>query len=103
MKTIRRLRAALCLAPSLAIALITPAFGSTTVSYVNVPFAFSTGKQEMPAGRYRLERLSSPSIFLMTNVATGKRVQVVQPPGGDANPRALVFKGGNAHILSVVR
>lgn len=101
---IHKVRNALFVAPALAIALITPASAATSVSFVNIPFAFTVGKQQMPAGRYRLEPIAPPSaILIMTNVATRQRVQVLQPAGSEANPRALEFKGGDGYALAKVR
>ncbi len=104
MNIIRAIRNVAFAAPALAIALMTPASAATSATFVNIPFAFSVGKKQMPPGRYRLERTDlTSSVIVMTNVETRQRVQMIQPAGSEANPRALEFTGSGTLELSHIR
>lgn len=104
MNTLRKIQKAVFAAPVLAMAFMTPAPAATSASFVNIPFAFSVGKKQMPPGRYRLERMDpASSVIVMTNVQTRQRAQMIQPAGSEANPRAVGFKGSETLELSRIR
>lgn len=100
---LHKIKLALFALPLLAASLVAPAFAAT-VSMVNVPFDFSVGTIHMPAGQYTIESETRPAMVVLTNIKTGRQVQLLRPNGTGWNPPTLVFKRGpNSNVLIAVR
>jgi hypothetical protein len=95
---LRKSKLALFALPLFAATFVPHAFAATA-SLVKVPFEFSVGTVRMPAGRYRIEPQSRPSMVLLTNLDTGKQVQLARPLGSEANPTQLVFEPGSHNLV----
>ena len=67
---------------------------------VTIPFAFSAGGQNNPAGAYHIMLLSDPFLLSIRNVNTGKeRVIIVRPEEGRsfASHEGLIFRRYEGH------
>ena len=75
------------------------------VTQATVPFAFTIGRSEMPAGTYTISHIS-PSVIAVRDSDTGKSVlTLVRPESAgksDGNPKLLFNKYGNKYFLSQV-
>jgi hypothetical protein len=95
------IRKLLLAAPLAAASFVTPAFAAS--AFADVPFSFSVGSIQMPAGHYRIDPQSRPSTIVLTNVDTGRQVQLPRRPG-EGNLRTLVFeRGSHSVVLTRVR
>lgn len=75
------------------------------VATATVPFAFTVGQSEMPAGTYTISHLS-PAVIAVRDTKTGKSVMsLVRPESSgksDATPKLLFNKYGDKYFLSRV-
>ena len=75
------------------------------VTQATVPFAFTIGRSEMPAGTYTIRHIS-PSVIAVRDSDTGKSVlTLVRPESAgksSGNPKLLFNKYGNKYFLSQV-
>lgn len=84
--------------------LLTPAFAQTGAMRVSVPFAFTVGKQTLPAGDYRVS-VSSSAILQLARV-DGQGVSNVLTsytgggPNENMNPRLVFHAYGSNRFLS---
>jgi hypothetical protein len=74
------------------------------ITKATVPFAFTVGRSEMPAGTYTISHIS-PAVIAVRDSNTGKSVLTLVRPesaGKDATPKLLFNKYGNKYFLSQV-
>lgn len=74
----------------------------------NVPFAFQVGSKTMPAGEYRVERLSIPDgSILVIRCTDGSAAALastfgVDAKNGESQPKLVFHKYGSSYFLSEV-
>ncbi|PWT84852.1 MAG: hypothetical protein C5B58_04030 [Acidobacteria bacterium] len=80
------------------------AYAQTTAKAA-VPFAFTVGQTEMPAGTYVISSLS-PSVITIRDADTGKAilslVRLERAGGSNGNPKMVFSKYGTRYFLSQV-
>jgi hypothetical protein len=94
-----------CLAAAAALSGGVPAKATTQSKDVEIRFAFSVNKTQMPAGHYRIQRGVTNNTLILVNRETGARAQVMKPLGMRERVKELVFredKEGN-YVLASVR
>jgi hypothetical protein len=75
---------------------------------VNVPFAFQAGNRMLPAGEYRIQRLSAEMDGIqLIRESDGKASMVVttlplEPTDKTAPPRLVFYRYGNAYFLTQI-
>jgi hypothetical protein len=57
-----------------------------------IPFSFTVGSQQMPAGEYNLTRVFFGNVYSLTNLKNGKTVMISLPANAGTRPGQLVFK-----------
>ncbi|MBV8550897.1 MAG: hypothetical protein JOY54_06325 [Acidobacteriaceae bacterium] len=83
----------------LALAGVASAAGMATTFRITVPFAFTVGTEELPAGTYTVEKTDS-GVVLIVSHAQGAAVLTVPSQVAKAGVNTgLVFQGG--HLVAV--
>jgi hypothetical protein len=90
---------------AVALSLCVPTISAQTIVKANVPFAFTVGQAEMPAGNYAVN-LVSDSAILIRNRSTGTSVLSLfrseQAKNNDGTAKMVFHKYGNKYFLSQV-
>lgn len=90
---------------ALSLLISVPVTYAQNVATANVPFAFTVGRSEMPAGTYTIRHLS-PSVIAVMDGNTGKSVLTLVRPesagNSDATPKLVFNKYGDKYFLSRV-
>jgi|SRR6516165_2653070 hypothetical protein len=90
---------------AVALSLCIPTISAQTIARANVPFAFTVGQTELPAGTYVVSSLSDSAIVI-TNRSTGTSVLSLfrseQAKNNDRTAKLVFHKYGDRYFLSQV-
>jgi len=90
---------------TLSLLISVPSISAQTIANATVPFAFTVGQTEMPAGNYVISSLSDSAMAIMnrnkgTSVISLFRSE--QPTSADGTTRLVFHKYGEKYFLSQV-
>jgi hypothetical protein len=90
---------------AVALSICVPTISAQTIARANVPFAFTVGQTELPAGTY-LVGLVSDSAIVITNRSTGTSILSMfrseQAKNNDGTAKLVFHKYGDKYFLSQV-
>jgi hypothetical protein len=67
---------------------------------VEIPFTFTIGGKQLPAGTYRLQRGTTDNFATLVNLYTGAQVQLLRPVGKTGEKTKLIFeRHGDGYVL----
>ena len=90
---------------TLSLLISVPSMSAQTIAKATIPFAFTVGQTEMPAGNYIISSVSDSAIAIMgrekgTNVVSLVRSE--QPKTNDGSTKLVFHKYGDKYFLSQV-
>ncbi|MFZ1135257.1 MAG: hypothetical protein WAN69_09940 [Candidatus Korobacteraceae bacterium] len=87
-----------------AFAVATPMVHAQTIMTANVPFAFSVGQQQLPAGAYAVRELNSAATLIQNKDGNEKALALYQSAGpSKSDETKLVFhKIGDHYFLTEI-
>ena len=90
---------------TLSLSIMVPSISAQTVAKATVPFAFTVGQKEMPAGTYVVTSVSDSAIAIMDRDKGASVISLYrseQPTGSDSTTKLVFHKYGDKYFLSQV-